>query len=168
MARNIEIKARLHDALEVVKAVRPRADYSSVLEQTDTFFNCPQGRIKLRQFGDGTAELMYYERDNVAGPKECVYWRSTVSDPTSVREVLAQAYGVYGVVDKTRQLFLIGQSRIHIDEVKNLGTFFEIEVVLKSNQTRAQGEQIARELMREFKIEEADLLRDAYIDLLLS
>jgi adenylate cyclase len=72
MASNIEIKARLSPE----QAVRLRADALSrsslapeVLHQTDTFYNASSGRLKLREFGDGRAELIAYDRPDQVGPK---------------------------------------------------------------------------------------------------
>jgi len=43
--------------------------------------------------------------------------------------ILSHCNGVFGIVNKTRQLYMIGQTRIHIDDVDNLiGKFIEIEV----------------------------------------
>lgn len=42
--------------------------------------------------------------------------------------ILSESMGVTGVVKKTRQLFIVGQTRIHIDQVDGLGNFVELEV----------------------------------------
>lgn len=42
--------------------------------------------------------------------------------------ILSESMGVVGVVKKIRQLFIVGQTRIHIDQVDGLGNFIELEV----------------------------------------
>ncbi len=49
-------------------------------------------------------------------------------------------------------LYMIGQTRVHIDEVEGLGTFLELQLVLRKGQTEAQGKIIAESLMAEFGI----------------
>ncbi len=58
------------------------------------------------------------------------------------------------------------QTHIHLDDVKELGKFIELEVVLKSDQTSKNGETIAYKLMDKFNIQKTDLIDVAYIDLL--
>jgi predicted adenylyl cyclase CyaB len=72
------------------------------------------------------------------------------------------------VVKKTRTLYLIGQTRVHIDEVEGLGTFLELEVVLRQGQGEAAGKAIAENLMAEFGIRKQHLISEAYVDLLNS
>ncbi len=74
--------------------------------------------------------------------------------------------GVAGVVKKTRILYLIGQTRVHIDEVEGLGTFLELEVVLQDVQGEVEGRTIAEGLMAEFGIDKQQVVPEAYVDLL--
>ncbi len=67
---------------------------------------------------------------------------------------------------KTRYLFLVGQTRVHLDSVEGLGQFMELEVVMQEGQSDAEGQTIAEGLMTELGVEQSDLLEGAYMDLL--
>ncbi|MFZ0531798.1 MAG: class IV adenylate cyclase [Anaerolineales bacterium] len=167
MAANIEIKARVHD----FKRLQQRAEQLSdtpcqVIPQEDTFFNCPQGRIKLRELSADRGQLVYYLRQDVTAPKHSEYKIFETNDPTILKLILAEAFGVRGVVSKVRYLYLVGQTRIHLDEVKGLGNFMELEVVLQPGQTDAAGQLIAKNLMQQLGIQEMDLLDTAYMDMM--
>lgn len=45
-----------------------------------------------------------------------------------IQAVLSDALGVKGEVRKERRLFMIGQTRVHLDQVEGLGHFMELEV----------------------------------------
>jgi predicted adenylyl cyclase CyaB len=167
MPTNIEIKARVGD-IELLRAIVERISDTpcAVLEQEDTFFNVPQGRLKLRLLGSGQGQLVYYERRDESGPKRSDYMLSPVADPDSLRELLTTALGVRGVVSKTRWLYHVGATRIHLDEVEGLGHYLELEVVLAEGDTPAGGLAEAERLMAELGVEESDLVEGAYIDLL--
>lgn len=168
MNRNIEIKARVYDLKSVVRRTEAVADKGPfIIDQEDTFFHCPKGRLKLRRLSDSEAELIFYDRPDGTAPKECRYIRSSTSTPDELHDILSSSLGVRGVVRKRRLLYLTGQTRIHLDEVEGLGQFAELEVVLEPGQTAADGTRIARDLMGRLKIEESDLLDKAYIDLLI-
>ena len=63
MPRNIEIKARIASVEALLAAARALADgEAEAIEQDDTFFAVAMGRLKLRQFADGSAELIHYHR----------------------------------------------------------------------------------------------------------
>lgn len=70
------------------------------------------------------------------------------------------------MVRKRRSLYLVGTTRIHIDEVEGLGYFLELEVVLQPAQTDGDGRVIAETLMAELGIRPEDLIEGAYIDML--
>lgn len=70
------------------------------------------------------------------------------------------------MVKKTRTLYLIGQTRVHVDEVRGLGEFLEIEVVLQPGQSEVEAKSIATALLSEFGIGQEQLIAEAYVDLL--
>jgi predicted adenylyl cyclase CyaB len=167
VARNIEIKARSTDFEKQTRIAANMADGPAMLiEQTDTFFRVPRGRLKLREFGNDTAELIQYTRADFPGPKESTYVRSLTHEPESLKEVLTTALGIRAVVKKRRTVFRVGQTRIHLDDVMGLGRFIELEVVLLPEQTAEEGAIVAEYLMSELGIQQADLIAGAYVDLL--
>lgn len=168
MKRNVEIKAKVADLAALRRVVEGLADSGPMeLEQEDTFFACPRGRLKLRRFGGcAQAELIYYERPESSGPKESRYIVHPTADADGLREVLAAALGIRSVVRKQRAVYLVGPTRVHLDQVEGLGEFVELEVVLRPEQDLAEGEATARELMARLGISPSRLIDRAYIDLL--
>lgn len=167
MARNVEIKARIEslDALEPV--VRDFADNGPIeIRQDDTFFPCQAGRLKLRDFGDGSGELIFYQRADVLGPKLSQYTRSASADPATLRSILTQAMGQSGRVVKRRTLYLAGRTRIHLDRVLDLGNFLELEVVLQDGEAIESGIAEANGLLERLGVDASQLTEGSYFDLL--
>lgn len=168
MPGNIEIKARVDDMAALRRRAEGLADSSPrVIRQSDTFFECPNGRLKLRVIDGGAGELIHYRRPDTAGPCRSDYRVVPVPHPAALREALERAWGVIGVVEKERSLYLVGQTRIHLDRVAGLGDFMELEVVLREGQAPAEGEAVAEDLMARLGVSPADLVDRAYLDLLL-
>ena len=168
MAQNIEIKARLSESefVDLRDRVCDIVDRDCVLEQLDTFFNASRDRLKLREFADGTAELIAYSRNDQSDAKLSDYVRTPISHPHLLKDALERSIGKRGVVKKRRELFLIDQTRVHLDEVEALGKFVELEVVLNDEQTQAFGQKIADELVVKLGIKPESFISCAYIDLL--
>jgi predicted adenylyl cyclase CyaB len=164
---NIEIKARVRNFEEIRRRAEEVSDIPvEVIPQEDIFFNTPQGRLKLRLLTEDRGQLIYYRRPDQEGPKRSDYQISHTSDPANLKRVLERAYGIRGVVRKTRYLYLVGQTRVHLDHVEGLGQFMELEVVMEEGQSDAEGQAIAEELMASLGIERSDWLEGAYMDLL--
>src|SRR5258706_3096047 len=128
-SRNVEIKARVADPGALRARVSARAAAPPVIiGQRDTFFAVARGRLKLRRFDDGRGELIFYERDDTIGPKTSAYSKAPCPDAAAMEAVLARALGVRGVVEKRRELFMIGRTRVHLDNVRDLAHFLELQV----------------------------------------
>ncbi len=167
MARNIEIKARIEGIESVLKRILPLAESGPMeISQDDTFFPCPNGRLKLREFSEFKGELIFYRRSDVAGPKESFYLIASTACPASLREVLALAYGLGGRVRKQRTLFMIGRTRLHLDRVEDLGDFLELEVVLSEGEPAESGMAEARTLLKQLGVSLNQLVEGAYVDML--
>jgi len=168
--RNIEIKARLVD-LPTARACAinlcgcgPAAE----LEHIDTYFNCPTGRLKLREVFDSRihSELILYRRPDVQGPKASDYEISVVNEPNTMKSLLAKALGILVIVRKERTLFMYRNVRIHLDQVDGLGSFIEFEAIMPNRAPDSEGEALLEFLMREFGIADGDLLEGSYSDML--
>jgi adenylate cyclase class IV len=165
VARNIEIKARIDSIDTLLPRARALAEGDAeLIEQDDQFFAVPMGRLKLRRFADGSAELIHYHRPDGTEARASDYVRVPVPDPETLALALGRANGLLGRVRKQRWLLLVGQTRIHLDRVQGLGDFMELEVVLRDGQSDAEGQAIAESLMRDLGLADADRLGGSYLD----
>ena len=167
MPTNVEIKARVHDMAALRRRVEALAENEGeVLCQKDVFFHVARGRLKLRLLSEGRGQLIYYEREDATGPTSSAYHKYHTSDPSSLWQMLVASLGVRGIVRKRRLLYWVQDTRVHLDRVRGLGDFVELEVVLDKGRAPAQGQARALELMERLGIAQRDLVEGPYIDLL--
>jgi predicted adenylyl cyclase CyaB len=166
MPVNIEIKARARKFDEIRSRAEKLSDVPvEVIPQEDIFFNVEHGRLKLRVLAPDRGQLIYYNRPDQEGPKRSDYHIAETPNPDNLKRVLELAYGIRGIVNKTRYLYLVGQTRVHLDDVEGLGQFMELEVVMEEGQSDAEGQEIAKGLMTDLGVEGSDLLEGAYMDM---
>jgi adenylate cyclase, class 2 len=163
---NAEFKARCSDPRDAIRRVRAAgARWFSREHQVDTYYRVAEGRLKLRETGS-RAELVWYFRGDTLRSKRSDVLMLRVSDPNSVKEALSRDLVVKVVVDKLRRVYLKDNVRVHIDEVRGLGTFVEIEAVGQAKNFRTLQKQ-AEDMARILGLRRPDLIRDSYSDLLL-
>ncbi len=167
--KNIEIKARCSDASFIRQyLLNHEADFKGTDEQTDTYFNVPNGRLKLRQ-GNIENSLIFYDRENVAGPKMSkVNLFPVPQNSDMLKQILINANGIKVTVKKKREIYFIENVKFHIDEVEGLGSFVEIEAIDKDGSIGL--EKINKQCsyyLREFGIKDEHLLTHSYSDLLM-
>jgi homotetrameric cytidine deaminase len=164
--RNVELKAVDPDPTRSLEVCRQLgAEDRGVLRQRDTYFRARAGRLKLREQEPGGAVLIQYDRPDAAAARESRYRLAPVGDPEALRAALDAALGTLVVVDKDRRLLLWEGVRIHLDSVRGLGSFVELEGVAPPGSDLAgEREKVAR-LQQALGIEQ--VLGDSYSDRLL-
>lgn len=166
---NIEIKAKcFHPAKVEAFLLSNHAEFIGIDHQKDTYFNVPQGRLKLRQ-GNIEKNLIFYNRPDKDGPKQSDFLLAPVSDGPLTEQILEKALGLKVVVEKKRKIFFIDNVKFHLDEVPGLGSFVEIEAGNKNYPDKTIKElQIQCEYyINAFEIQKEDLITNSYSDLLL-
>lgn len=165
---NIEIKAksqRLEQIEQLLKNLK--ADFKGEDHQIDTYFNVPNGRLKLRE-GNIENALIHYHRANQEGPKASHITYYKPQESKDLKATLTAGLGVKVVVDKRRQISFVENVKFHLDKVEGLGTFVEIEAIDKDGTLGAEklNEQ-CQHYMKLFEIQSEDLIAVSYSDLLL-
>ena len=171
---NVETKARCDDLAAPARTLAAAgARHVGRLDQVDTYFETADGvRLKLRAETrarrDGTsgssAELIRYARPDAAGARVSSYERTPVGDAAGRRAELAATLGVRGTVVKRRELWLLGSTRVHLDEVEGLGAFLELETIFEEgHEAAARREHDA--LVELLGIEPHTTIAGSYIDL---
>jgi len=167
--RNIELKARLHSIDEARRIAQNLADQPvEVQHQTDTYFHCDSGRLKIRQIQGRTSELIWYQRPDSRQPKGSNYRLVRIENDESLIELFSAAFGVRAVVTKRREIYLHKFVRIHLDEVTGLGEFLEFEAVLSGEIDDQKGQELVDLLTNEFSIAASDLVQGSYGEMILA
>jgi len=163
---NIEIKARCQDTERAEENLSSLgAGPAGTFRQRDTYFKVDKGRLKLRELGPEEGHLIFYRRDDIAGPKRSDYEIAFTTEPEALREMLRTVLGAWVEVEKTRQVWLWENVRIHLDDVKGLGQFVELEAVTDEKGV-VESHQRVEILMRALEIQSDQLVEGSYGDLL--
>ncbi len=165
----VELKAKV-DGLEVVrrKLTIMGAKHIGTFRQIDVYFNVPEGRLKLREVEDNNkAELIYYERENTAGPKKSNVFILKIQDPEVFKNLLENLLKTSAIVEKVREIYQYQGTQIHLDKVKKLGNFVEFERKTPSSaQATKKNRQILEKLMENLGINPENLEKLSYSDLI--
>jgi homotetrameric cytidine deaminase len=123
--------------------------------------------MKLREEQPGGATLVQYDRADEARARLSSYRLVPVADPEELRAALDAGLGTLVVVDKERHLLTLDGVRIHLDTVRDLGTFIELEgVAAEGSDLEPEREKVAR-LQEALGIGPDRVLTDSYSDRLL-
>ncbi|MFZ1527693.1 MAG: class IV adenylate cyclase [Ferruginibacter sp.] len=126
---NIEFKAACSNIARAEEKLKQlAARFIGTDQQQDTYYNVPQGRLKLRE-GNIENALIYYERENKAGSKQSDVILFKHQPSPELKEILIKTHGIKTVVHKTRKIYFVDNVKFHFDVVKGLGEFIEVEAI---------------------------------------
>jgi len=169
MPLNFEFKARandIHRLEEILLKQNPL--FIGEDSQTDTYFHVGFGRLKLRE-GIIENALIHYERTNTAAAKESKVLLYRHQPDPFLKEILKTALGIKTIVDKKRKIYFIDNVKFHFDEVKDLGTFVEVEAIDKDGSIGIEKlKNQCAEYIALLHIDKNDFIAESYSDLLLA
>lgn len=139
MAKNLELKIKLTSHKKIIETLKKmKAENAGLLKQKDTYYKVKNGLLKLRCV-NGRYELIKYLRDE-KGKKRWSDYEVLRLEGADPEKYLSGFLKTDIVVEKKRILYIYKGTRVHLDTVKNLGTFLELETVvdkgLKDAETR--------------------------------
>ncbi len=163
--QNIEFKAELRD----LDAARTQcqilnAQHIGFLRQTDTYFKLPDGRLKIREAPGEPIEWIYYHRSDQVSPKVSNY--TILSDDQARRRWGTHSLREWLIVRKIRDLWMLENTRIHLDEVDRLGDFLELEAVVSREHDQAECRLIVEEIRSVFAPILGEQVAVSYSDLM--
>jgi predicted adenylyl cyclase CyaB len=163
----VEIKARVenHDLLKK-KLSEIGAEYIGNFQQDDTYFKVPEGRLKLRETKNtNSVELIYYERENIPGPKQDEVFLIEVLESGQLKKLLKKTLKQFKVIEKIREIYNYQGTFIHLDTVKSLGKYVEFERQTESNSNNKKDQNILQELMKTLEIQSQSLETLSYSEI---
>lgn len=166
---NMEIKAYCSDADKIRDILNKKgSDFKGVDHQIDTYFKVNDGRLKLRE-GNIEKSLIFYQRQNQKNIKQSKIIVIPFSESEQIKDLLIKANGILTIVDKKREIYFIDNVKFHIDQVKNLGSFVEIEAIDEGGHTDAKEKLFkqCQKYLNLFEIASKDLIDCSYSDLIL-
>ncbi|MFH2029074.1 MAG: class IV adenylate cyclase [Bacteroidota bacterium] len=137
MSQNLELKLKLASHKEIRKTLRSiKAEFKGILRQKDIYYKTSGMLLKLRTV-NGKHELIKYRRDE-SGADRWSDYELLFLEGENVETYFNDFFETECIVEKSRELWLYKDTRIHLDDVKYLGLFLELETVVKEDRRKAK------------------------------
>jgi adenylate cyclase class IV len=161
---NVELKAELRDpALARLVAKAIGASFIATIDQVDTYFRIPSGKLKKREAIGEPVEYIFYERPIKATAKLSQF--VIYSEEEALERFGREPLPVWVVVRKKRELFMHGNVRVHFDTVEGLGNFLEFEALVSRDHDITACTQMVQALREKFAPAIGELIDCGYADL---
>jgi adenylate cyclase class 2 len=164
MPTNLELKIRVTSHQSSKKNLEQiGAENKGILNQKDVYYSVPNGLLKLR-IENGNESLIFYDRNE----NDKNRW----SDFEFLKFVNGKGEKFFNkmfdaevIVKKKRELFYYDDTRIHLDTVKFLGKFLELETLVMNG--KADAKKRFAKIINLLKLDESKQIRKSYRDLLM-
>ena len=129
MPRNLELKIKCDFFDEVKNCLEEiNADYTGELNQKDIYFRVENRLLKLR-IENGEQSLIKYTRDETGKDRWSDFQVIKLPDQNA-EDFFEDLFDIETVVEKKRLVYIYDNTRIHLDKVKGLGEFLELETLV--------------------------------------
>ena len=164
---NLEIKVNCKD-LKKIEGILNSLNVKFLSEgfQRDTYFKVSRGNLKLRETNTGEDFLIWYKRRKKVEPKLSEYYIYQTEKSQNLKNFLKNAFGEKIIIEKIRKIYLYKNVRIHIDRVKGLGDFIELEAVLSKDDIDKESKENMNFLVEKLCIRKEDLLKSSYSEII--
>lgn len=164
MPTNLELKIKLNSFDEVLKLLKKlKVEQKEKLTQKDFYFRSEKGLLKLRKM-KSHCELIRYNRQENSSERWSDYEVLQIHDKKAER-ILSGIFDVETIVEKRRTVYLFNNTRIHLDSVKHLGKFIELETIVTAGKVDAK--KRFNFLVKNLNLNTANQLRLSYRELML-
>jgi adenylate cyclase, class 2 len=165
--QNVEIKVELRDpalARQILITPSVGATWIMQLRQTDTYYKVPAGRLKKRESPGEPTEYIFYDRSDK--PTARLSHFKIYSEAQAAERFGSTPLPVWAVVTKTRDLYMLGNVRIHLDEVEGLGAFLELEALVSPQHGVAACHEVVADLRAKLAPVLGETIACGYSDLI--
>lgn len=165
--KNLEIKLKQGEKEICTNNILNK--YIKTLNQKDIYLKTrnKECRVKIRQEDDGNYAINYY-RENVEKEKISTYTFYKIESVDDFMNVFGESVDIELVVEKKRELYLYDNARIHIDDVKNLGKFIEIEIVINNDEEEKKSQELLEKLMEMLNLNQLEKIAIGYREMLFN
>lgn len=129
MPINLELKVLCNSFNKIQKLLEEiNADCIGELIQKDIYYQIENGLLKLR-IENGEQSLIKYTRDEKGKDRWSDFQVIKFSEGNA-EEFLKDIFNIETVVEKNRLVYIYDNTRVHLDKVKDLGEFLELETLV--------------------------------------
>jgi len=165
MPVNLELKIKLKSLNPVKKLLTAiNAEYMGILNQTDIYYKSTDGLLKLR-IENGKESIIKYLRDEKNRDRFSNYQILKFSSGDAAG-FLKDVFNIEAIVKKRRFLYMYNNTRIHLDSVRGLGYFLELETLVLNGKSDAR--KRFNEIFTLLKLGRYEQFKKSYRDLIMS
>lgn len=137
MPKNLELKIHCNSFAKVMGSLNEiNAEFVGALVQKDVYYKAAKGLLKLRT-ENGRQSLIKYLRDE-KGKNRWSDFQVLKFSEGNAEKFLKHIFDIETIVEKKRLLYMYDNTRIHLDKVKGLGKFLELETIVINGLTDAK------------------------------
>lgn len=169
MTKNLEIKVELKNLDEVAHDIETMGlrEVGS-LYQIDKYYLVGKKKLKLRNVNNNELHLIYYSRPDVERSRVSHYYifRFRAQSQRLIEKTLGLFFTLKTIIVKKRILYLYRHTRIHLDDVENIGKFLELETIFDKNLPLSNFYKEHNTIVNALRLSRYRKIRSSYSDLI--